>query len=194
MNYQSIHDQIIERARKRERPDGYCERHHIVMRSMGGSDEQANLVWLTGREHYLVHWLLFKIYRNKQTVFAWNRMTFGRKTLGRYHSTTFEYARKAKAEIQGALFKGRKLSPEHRAKMSAAKKGRTYADMGREPSSPLKGRQMSDEHKARCSQAVRGRKASDETRKKLSASKMGSLNPRFGKPSWNSKQRLKETA
>jgi len=39
----------------------YCERHHIIPRSLGGSDEKSNLVNLTAREHFIAHRLLVKI-------------------------------------------------------------------------------------------------------------------------------------
>lgn len=58
--YQRWHDQIIRRARSRSL-DCYSEWHHIVPRSLGGSDDKSNLVQLTYREHFLVHWLLTKI-------------------------------------------------------------------------------------------------------------------------------------
>lgn len=58
--YQKIYDQIIERARGRKL-DCYSEWHHILPRALGGSNESFNLVQLTYREHFLVHWLLTKI-------------------------------------------------------------------------------------------------------------------------------------
>lgn len=59
--YQKFYDQIIERARLRTL-DCYSEWHHVLPRSLGGGDEDNNLVQLTYREHFLVHWLLTKIY------------------------------------------------------------------------------------------------------------------------------------
>jgi|SRR5882762_721123 len=59
--YQRWYDQIITRAKSR-RIDEYSERHHILPRSLGGGDEENNLVTLTYREHFLAHWLLVKIY------------------------------------------------------------------------------------------------------------------------------------
>lgn len=38
----------------------YYELHHIVPRSEGGDDEANNLVLLTGREHFMAHYLLYK--------------------------------------------------------------------------------------------------------------------------------------
>lgn len=52
---------LIERARNRLL-DGYVERHHIIPRCMGGSDERENLVQLTPEEHYVAHQLLVKLH------------------------------------------------------------------------------------------------------------------------------------
>lgn len=59
--YKKWHDQIISRAQKRKQLGCYRERHHILPRSFGGGDQASNLVDLTFREHFLVHWLLTKI-------------------------------------------------------------------------------------------------------------------------------------
>lgn len=65
MNYQLIHDSIIDRAKNRVLPAGtYTERHHIKPRCMGGSDDKSNLVDLTAKEHFIVHKLLVEIYPN----------------------------------------------------------------------------------------------------------------------------------
>jgi hypothetical protein len=59
MNYQLIHDSIIDRAKTRVLPkETYTERHHIIPRCMGGSDDKSNLVDLTAKEHFIVHKLL----------------------------------------------------------------------------------------------------------------------------------------
>lgn len=60
--------------RRNNIPTGYTENHHIIPKSMGGTDEPDNLVLLTGREHWVAHLLLFKIYRNKETSFACHMM------------------------------------------------------------------------------------------------------------------------
>ena len=64
MNYISIYENIIERAKTREIV-GYKERHHIIPRSLGGTDNNDNLVDLTAREHFLCHYLLTKIYEKE---------------------------------------------------------------------------------------------------------------------------------
>lgn len=42
---------------------------------MGGDDGPHNLVALTYREHFIAHWLLFKIHKNPEMYWAWNRMS-----------------------------------------------------------------------------------------------------------------------
>jgi len=74
MNYKLIYQQLINK-RLQERPEGYTEKHHIVMKSMGGSDSDDNLVALTGREHWIAHLLLFKIHRNRSTARACHMMS-----------------------------------------------------------------------------------------------------------------------
>lgn len=39
----------------------YMERHHIIPKSLGGSNDAANMIKLTAKEHFLVHWLLTKM-------------------------------------------------------------------------------------------------------------------------------------
>lgn len=63
MNYSKIYDALINRACSRI-SDGYVERHHIIPRCMGGSDENTNLVALYPDEHFLAHILLLKIHKN----------------------------------------------------------------------------------------------------------------------------------
>ena len=61
MNYQLIHNQIIERAKDRTLTT-YKEKHHIIPRCFGGTNDKENLVYLTAREHFIIHKLLVKIY------------------------------------------------------------------------------------------------------------------------------------
>jgi hypothetical protein len=63
MNYQKIYDTLVRRGQNRIL-EGYSEKHHIVPRCLGGTDEATNLVSLTPEEHYLCHLLLVKIHPN----------------------------------------------------------------------------------------------------------------------------------
>lgn len=62
MNYQKIYSSIIEHRKQYPPFGGYCETHHIIPKSIGGSNNFDNLVTLTAREHFICHLLLVKIY------------------------------------------------------------------------------------------------------------------------------------
>lgn len=107
MNYQKLYDAIIARAQVREKPDCYCEKHHIIPRSMGGGDEVENIAILTAKEHFIAHWLLYKIHRNRSMSHAFWKMTHavgnGRS---RYVSRSYMYAREAHSKAQSEFFSG----------------------------------------------------------------------------------------
>jgi len=73
MDYKRIYDELIA-FRKVNIPSGYVERHHIIMTSLGGSDDADNLVKLTGREHWIAHLLLHQIYQRSETAYACHMM------------------------------------------------------------------------------------------------------------------------
>lgn len=65
MNYNKLYDRIINRAIHRNLPkDFYVEKHHIVPRCQGGTDDASNIVALTAKEHYIAHICLAKIHPN----------------------------------------------------------------------------------------------------------------------------------
>lgn len=51
--------------------DGYTELHHIIPRSMGGSDEASNLVRVTAKQHFVLHRLLVKMVKKQHLSKAW---------------------------------------------------------------------------------------------------------------------------
>jgi hypothetical protein len=59
--YKKWYHNIVENARSRT-INIYTERHHIIPKSLGGTDDIENKVKLTAREHFICHWLLVKIY------------------------------------------------------------------------------------------------------------------------------------
>lgn len=63
MNYEKIYYNIINK-RKKEKFIGYGETHHILPKSLGGTDNIDNMVRLTAREHFLCHLLLTKIHKS----------------------------------------------------------------------------------------------------------------------------------
>jgi hypothetical protein len=131
--YKICYDNIINRAHNRIL-EGYTELHHIIPRSMGGSDNADNLVALTAREHFICHILLTKFTigqdRNKMLHAAIIMKSANNYQDRYFNSRLYETVRKdyaiAASERQiGELnhFYGKKHSEETRAKMSSAKKG-----------------------------------------------------------------------
>lgn len=83
MNYQKIYDQLIDKRKKypltKNKKDPnyvYCETHHIIPKSLGGTNEKSNLVNLTAREHYIAHVLLFKLYKQLNDKNAFIKMAY----------------------------------------------------------------------------------------------------------------------
>ena len=63
---------IVDNAKTRS-ITGYTETHHIIPRSIGGSNHKDNLVKLTAREHFVCHMLLVKMLpapQNQKLVYA----------------------------------------------------------------------------------------------------------------------------
>ena len=63
--------------RKNNPFNGYTERHHIVPKSLGGSNKKENIVALTAREHFICHRLLVKMTIGKDKM----KMSFALRNL-----------------------------------------------------------------------------------------------------------------
>jgi len=80
MNYQKIYDSIIENRKTQTVKEEYSETHHIIPKSIGGSNNFNNLVILTGREHFICHLLLVKIYKNTPNYYKMVKAFFMMQT------------------------------------------------------------------------------------------------------------------
>lgn len=97
MDYQKIYLDLIKKRRNNPITHGYKENHHILPTSLGGDNSSNNLVYLTGREHWIAHLLLHKIYKKPETAYACHMMAANRKKRGVYrirNSRTYEAIRK----------------------------------------------------------------------------------------------------
>lgn len=70
MNWQRVYAELVARAQERSVVGGYSERHHIIPKAHGGTNNPENLVQLTAREHFVAHWLLWRIHRDRATALA----------------------------------------------------------------------------------------------------------------------------
>ena len=81
LNYEKIYNDLCKSRKNRviEKVKGYHV-HHICPKSMGGSNEESNLVRLTYREHYIAHKLLTKFTQGEDLIkmeAALRYMTYG---------------------------------------------------------------------------------------------------------------------
>lgn len=103
MNYKRIYDNIIDHRRLHSH-SGYTEQHHIIPRSLGGSDDKDNLVGLSAKEHFICHLLLTKIYSKHsmeyyKVAFAFLMMLTKSKSQDRYiTSRKYEELKRVRAE------------------------------------------------------------------------------------------------
>lgn len=128
MEYQKIYNNIITRAQNRIQ-EGYVERHHIIPKCIGGSNELNNIVCLTAREHLICHFLLIKIYphNNKLRYAAWAMCNQNAPHQQRYYkvsSRQYESLKKQAAILVSTNQKGRKRSAETIKKGIKAKTGK----------------------------------------------------------------------
>lgn len=161
MNYRLIMNEIIEQARGRVL-ECYTERHHIIPRCMGGTDDADNLVDLTAREHYIVHQLLVKIYpNNRKLIFAAHRMTSGRQG-DRVNNTLYAWLRTLHAKEMSNLYTGKTYEERYGVERAAKIKAQRSVS--------LKGKPKSDAHKRALVESWAKREASDKARKAASIS------------------------
>lgn len=104
--YTAVYYSVISFAKKRTlAPDRYSEIHHIIPKSLGGSNSKENLVQLTPKEHFICHRLLTKITSGQaksKMIYAIRRMTYSGnkhqseryKTNSRTYSYVMELAKK----------------------------------------------------------------------------------------------------
>jgi 5-methylcytosine-specific restriction endonuclease McrA len=170
--YSKCYDNIIHRAKSRDLPkEIYTEKHHIIPRSLGGTNNVANLVRLTAKEHRLVHILLPKMTidpaHTKSMWYAlWMMLRTKNKDQKRQVSKgrAFELAKIQVAAALSQTHKGKVVSPETRNKLAKSRIGKP---------GPNKGKAMSQEQKDKLSIAKKGIRQSQETIAKQVASRAG---------------------
>lgn len=113
MDYQKHYSLLIESRKQSPTESDYYEKHHILPRSLGGSDVPENIIQLTAREHYMAHRLLAKMHGGKMWFALWIMSNGAKPSSKRDHLVTpgqYEYARKmfSKRLSETHPFKGKK--------------------------------------------------------------------------------------
>jgi len=190
--YQIWYQNITDRARSRIL-EGYVERHHVVPRSLGGSDDPGNLVSLTAREHFVCHWLLTKIYTGEARHKMINAMyimraegPYQKRYESKITSRVYNTLREEYSKYISNLNKGRVQPPEENIKQKAAQTGRIrapFSDEWRANMSKSKqgennnryGAVLLDSTRKKIGDKIRGRKQTDEEKARRGAANLGKV-------------------
>jgi len=131
--YYTWYCNIIQTAQNRPKLTGYFENHHVIPRSLGGTDNLENIVSLTAREHFISHILLTKFTssdNHHKMLYAVNMMSqISRDYQHRYIPTSrlYEMVKREFSLMHSKRLTGRKLTEEHKAKIGAAGIGRIHS-------------------------------------------------------------------
>lgn len=75
LHYLKRYDKLIN-FYKNKLIEGYNEKHHIIPKCLGGSDDLENLILIPARVHFICHYLLYKAYpNNNKLALAFSMMT-----------------------------------------------------------------------------------------------------------------------
>jgi hypothetical protein len=126
MNYYKLYNTIIQNSQLKNRKKNcgiYYENHHILPKSLGGNNESNNLILLTAKEHFICHHLLTKIYpHNSDLIFAFwamcNQKTGDVERTYKISPRIYEKAKENFSIVNSKLHKGKKLSIDHKQKIS----------------------------------------------------------------------------
>lgn len=174
------------------------ETHHIIPKSIGGNNDDDNLIRLTPREHFIAHFLLMKHFRKVGTKDQSIKMTSAFHYMSlqntssaqgvRVNSLSYQAAKKTHASMMSDIHKGKVVSDETKKRMSESTKGQKHSEKTRKLLSelnkgekhPMYGKSHTLETKVLMSKAhqgenhhMYGKSPSDETRNKISESLKG---------------------
>jgi hypothetical protein len=121
MSYIGRYERFIETL-KNQKIEGSVEMHHILPRSLGGTDSPDNLIALTSRQHYVAHWMLWKIHGGKMALafFFMNNNNKYKRMFSRGYERVREQS-KQNTSGENAYWYGKKLPKELRAKLKSAR-------------------------------------------------------------------------
>lgn len=109
--YKQFIDNILSSRGRFACGDEYHERHHVVPKCMGGTNDKDNLIDLYAKEHFIAHKLLaLENPNNDKLTYAWSCMAFIKNSdQQRYELTPDEYeeAKKALAKAMSKQTKER---------------------------------------------------------------------------------------
>lgn len=191
MNYENIYNELIESRKhlNRDKNTEYYERHHIIPRCMGGSDDPENLILLTGREHFIAHLILSIAHKDTEFYIKLRHAVASfvkhkNSTEEKFRARDYEKAKILMSETKKLLvgdknpFYGKTHSEEIRKRISKRHLGVSYEEKF--------GKDKAEEIKQKISNRMKGRPAHNKG-KPLNLSEQGiknmvTRNKKFRKP------------
>jgi hypothetical protein len=201
--YEKWYNSIIEKGRI-SRPWLKTERHHIVPECFfknrvrkgpagwleGNPDDPNNFTYVTGREHFICHWLLIKMntgIARRKMINAMYMMQAGNDLQERYQtritSRVYEKLREEYAEYISKLNTGRIQPPDEKARQIAAVTGRTRDPFSEEWKNNLSRNHkskhpefngsLSEETRKKIGDRIRGRKQTEEEKQRRREANLG---------------------
>jgi len=182
--YTQWYHSLINKAINRKLPnDVYTEKHHIIPKSLGGTNKKENLVRLTAREHFISHLLLVRMTSGAdkaKMVNAALRLANDGKNR-KVNAKLYEHIKKERRKFLSETmcgsdnhFYGKKHSEETRKKMSESRKKWSYSEEHinkfRGRVGPMLGKTHNEVTRIKLSNAAKGRIHSDESKTKTSQS------------------------
>jgi hypothetical protein len=198
----------LKNRKKKSRKDPeyeYFENHHILPRSLGGSNEGKNLVLLTAKEHFVCHMLLCKMVTENTDEYY--KMTYAIHALlsadrdGNLKSKLsfreiialreyFYFQKSVRSKGKNNPFFGKKHSKETKEKISKANAARSVSEDTKNKMSKShlgqkswnKGRtgvyteQANEKRRISCSMSNRGKKRTDAVKKAIQIRMVGNSN------------------
>jgi hypothetical protein len=170
--YYTWYISIIEKAKERQLT-GYIEKHHIVPRSLGGTNSKDNLVDLSAREHFMCHWLLTKcvsVHVEKMNYALWLMMNMqNNHQLSRYKINSHSYTllKEKLSKTFSNQHTGKIMSEETKRKISETRK-RKIAE------GTLKVNENKEKYKV-IAEKKKGKSLSESTKQKISNSNKGKV-------------------
>ena len=170
MNHKRQYNLLVEKYKKLDLKKssnnlGGLENHHIVPKSLGGSNKPENMVLLTAKAHFVAHHLLHKIYGGQMTyayVLILNTMKDVKITSRVYEVLKRDYGKLVSKQFKGNTHNvGRKFSPDQIEQHSIRMSGER---------NPMFGRKHKQSTKEKIRQKAIGRKHSPEQILQQSAS------------------------
>jgi hypothetical protein len=187
--YTTWYHNIIANANKRINQPGYFEKHHIIPKSLGGTNDPSNLVKLTAREHFICHLLLPKMLADpvqKRSMYYASYLMLRGLRVKHFtpSSKIYEIARKhmsqANKDRPGPNL-GKKFSNETKKKQSDLRKGVPLGPMSEEHKAKVGRYERTSEHRDAISKSRKAQtglqKRSEETKSKMSAWQKGIPKP-----------------